>query len=93
MASDVVETLFQEAIAHLEAIFAEGKKYARYPFAEGTPAPVVQAVFGKVRERFPHLIARLDRCPAGSNAAARIHLTQRPGQAGYGKPRPPYQRH
>lgn len=75
MEADGVEALVQEAVTHLEASFAKGNKYAHYPFEAGTPAPVIRAVFEQVREHFYYLIARLDRRPAGSNAPARIYLT------------------
>lgn len=76
MEPDTDEAIFQEAVAYLEASFSRGNKYAHYPFAAGTPAPVIRAVFERVREHFPHLVARLDRRPAGSNSPARIYLTK-----------------
>jgi hypothetical protein len=71
------DTLFQEAVAHLEAKFAQGNKYVHYPFAVGTPAPVIREVFAKIRDHYdPHWIARLDSRPAGVGVAARIYLTK-----------------
>lgn len=70
-----VEAVVQQAVAHLEASFAKGNKYAHYAIAEGLPGYEIREIFTKVQEHFPERIARLDRRPAGGGFSARIYLT------------------